>query len=391
MPAVGSPAQVRLLVAHYRSDVVSGAERSIADMVENLDPCFQVTMLVPGEGALAEFYRRRGLAVWVRPLPSWRRFLPGLHSLRSYRVAREIRAAGFDLGLCNTFAAAGRWSRALQFAGIPNAVYIREYISDRPVHRQILKRMGRVFAVSQDVQRHVSRLAGPEKVLLAYNHIDSTALLERAARHRASGERLLPFAPGQPVIGFAGRITRYKQPDLLVRAAPHILAAVPQARFVLVGSAQPREQAYEASLKQMAEELGIAGQVAFLGNRKDAVELISEMAVLCLPSRNEPLGRVILEAQVVGTPVLGAASGGNPELVEHERSGLLFSLAGERPEEELAAQAVRLLQDEGLRQALAARARDRVQETFSSLRHVRQFEEKLLALAGRPEGRPGVP
>lgn len=373
---------LRLLIAHYRSDVVSGAEHSIADMACELGPRFQVTMLVPGEGALAGFYRRLGLPVWVRPLPSSRRFLPGLHTLRSYRAAQEMRSAGFDLGVCNTFAAAGRWGRALQLCGLPNAIYLREYISDKPIHRKLLQQAGRIFVISKDLQRHVSRLTRPEKVILAYNHIAAQPLLDRVTRHRTAGARLLPFGPEHPVIGFVGRITRFKQPHLLIQAAPQILAAVPQARFVLAGAAQPREQAYEAGLKQMAGDLGIADRVSFLGNRDDAVEIISELAVLCLPSRGEPLGRVILEAQVIGVPALGAASGGIPELIEHGRSGLLFSLEGERPEQALAAQAIRLLQDELLCASITRQAQASMQQTFAGLLHVHRFEEQLLELAG---------
>ena len=323
---------IHLLIAHNRSDIVSGAERVAADLARELEPGFQTTMIVSGEGRLAEFYRQSGFPVWVWPMISNRRLLPGLHTLRSRQAAQDLRAAGVDLALANTFAAAGRWSKTFGYARLPYAVYLREYISDRPVNRQILERAGRILCVSQDLQRHIQRMTGPGSVFLAYDPIRPQPVLERIERHRASGVRRLPFEPEMPVIGFAGRLTPSKQPHLLILAARQVLEEIPQARFAIIGAAQPKEHHYELALKKMVQDLGLGGKVAFLGQREDARELISELAVLCLPSRNEPLGRVLLEAQLAGCPVVGASSGGIPEIIEDGVTGLLFSLAGDHPQ-----------------------------------------------------------
>src|SRR5512133_3500686 len=100
--------EYKLVIAHYLSNVVSGAENSIADLADRIDPRFQVTMLVPAEGSLSRFLRKRGFQVWVRRVETPRRRYPGLHQVQSWMLARALRSRGIDAVLCNTFPAASR-------------------------------------------------------------------------------------------------------------------------------------------------------------------------------------------------------------------------------------------------------------------------------------------
>jgi glycosyltransferase involved in cell wall biosynthesis len=366
-----------IVIAHYRSDMVSGAENSIADFVDQVSTDFQITMLVPGEGNLSRFYRQRGFNVWVKRIETPRRILPGLHTVQSAVLARELKNRQVDAVLCNTFPAASRVATACQISKIPYAIYMRDYIKDTPLHRRILQQAHALFSISKDVISRIDGMVDPNKVFLTYNHINPDPILNRLDAHRASGNRLLPFAPNQPVIGLVGRITPYKQPDLFIRAASHVLQAIPQARFVLIGSAQKREKSYEASIRALTAELGIQEQVAFLGLRKDAIELTSEFTIACLTSGHEPLGRVILEAHLLQVPVVVPDTGGPAEIVEHEVTGLHFSSVSADAEVQLAKQIIRLLRDPQLANCLADKGLERVMTTFASQKHV-EIQEKYI-------------
>lgn len=369
--------EYKIVIAHYQSNVVSGAENSIADLVDQIDRRFQVTMLVPEEGTLSNFLRKRGFKVWVRRVETPRRLFPGLHQVQSRLLARALRSQGVDAVLCNTFPAAIRVGTACRAAGLPYAIYMRDYLPDMPFQRRILSQANMLLAISKDVIEQHAAMVDPSRFRLAYNFINPDPILDRYESHLASGQRLLPFDAGCPVVGLVGRITPYKQPDLFIRAVPRILDEVPQARFVLIGTARENEKTYEEKVKSLAAELGVQDKVAFLGQRRDTIEMTSEFTLACLTSRREPLGRVILEAQIVGVPVVVPDTGGPAEIIEGEVTGLHFSSYAPDAEIRLARQVTRLLKDAALRDCLANKGRERVMTTFASQLNVKTQEEYI--------------
>lgn len=366
-----------ILVAHSRPDTVSGAELAIADMIDAHREGLHYLMLTPGEGVLADHYRTRGFEVWARELDTRRRRYPGLHTVQSVLFARRFRRRRIDAVLSNTFAAAARVKDACRMAGIPHGIYVREYITKKKLHRKILAGADMVLAVSQDVASYLGDMVVPERLQVAYDHINARPLLDRAAAHRARGERLVPFAREHPVIGLIGRITRYKQQDLFLRAVPHVLPSFPEARFVVVGSAGAAEKEYEAGLKLLAQELGVGDRVAFMGHRADAVEIMSELSVCCITSDREPFPRTLLEGQLLGIPVVAADTGGCPEMVEDGVTGLLFSSVAPDAPARLAAAVSSTLAERARAAAMSARAQQLLKDGVASLSPVRKLEALL--------------
>jgi glycosyltransferase involved in cell wall biosynthesis len=139
----------------------------------------------------------------------------------------------------------------------------------------------------------------------------------RNAIPRAEGQSREPdplgrrFAPGDLVIGTVARLVPEKGVASLLRAAPLVLRGQPRTRFVVIGDGPLRTQ-----LVALAEELGIAARVRFLGARADGPQLIAELDVLAVPSlSNEGTPLVTLEALSAGVPVVATSVGGIPEQV----------------------------------------------------------------------------
>lgn len=373
-------ATTQVLIAHFLPDIVSGAERAIADLVRAGGEDFRYTMLTPGEGRLSRHYRENGFAVWTRRVDTRRRRYPGLHTMQSLLFARDLRRRAIDVVVCNTFAAASRMGTACRRAEVPYAIYVREYVSLTRLHRAILAKADTVLAVSEDVRRELAGVIPANKLNVRTDFIDAREIADRAERHRQTGRRLLPFPPSHPVVGVVGRLTPFKQQDLFLRAVPQILREVPDARFVIVGAATDRERDYEKGLLDLSRRLGLTERVAFLGNRRDAVEIIAELSVLCAPSSREPLGRTILEAQIVGTPVVASNAGGIPEIVEDGLTGLLFPSTGEDSEMEFARRVVRLLRKPDLCASLVQQGRHAVLRGAGSPNRVRDLECTLRGL-----------
>lgn len=374
---------IRILIAHYRPDIVGGAERAIADFVGKSNQRFNYRMLTPGEGELANFYRGRGFQVLAKNIQTRRRLFPGLHFVQSLLMADELQKIKTQVVLSNTFSAASRIGTAARMARIQNAIYIREYIPDRPIHRKILDKANQIFTVSKDLQNYISQLTDGEKVLLAYDPIDTATIIDIARKHRLSGTRLIPFDPRYPVVGYVGRITAYKQPDLFIRSIPEVISSLPDTRFIVVGSVQQDERGYLDGIKKLAVDLGIMEHVAFLGPRSDAVEILSECTIICQTSKREPLARVILEAQLVECPVVASNSGGSPEMIKDGITGLLFSPSALDATKQLASHVIRLLQNSEFRNSLTTRAFKSVQASFGGSEPVHRLETLLENLANK--------
>jgi len=135
----------------------------------------------------------------------------------------------------------------------------------------------------------------------------------------AEVKRRYGISPMDPMVLFTGRLACQKGPDLLVESIPSILKFYPRAKFVFAGDGELR-----ASIEQRAHAVGIAHATRFLGfqNNGALVSLYKACDVVCVPSRNEPFGIVLLEAWSAGKPVVSTRNGGPEEFVWHEVNGL---------------------------------------------------------------------
>jgi len=120
---------------------------------------------------------------------------------------------------------------------------------------------------------------------------------------------------------FVGRLSTQKGPDLLLEAVPGLLAHRGDAKVVFAGDGDMRAQ-----LERRAHQLGVGHAVRFLGAlgaNGALVDLFKSTDLLCVPSRNEPFGVVVLEAWAAGKPVVATHNGGPRHFVEHGTNGFL--------------------------------------------------------------------
>ena len=129
------------------------------------------------------------------------------------------------------------------------------------------------------------------------------------------------IGPLDPMALFVGRLSTQKGPDLLLEAVPGILEHRHDAKVVFVGDGDMRPY-----LEHRAYELGVSHAVRFLGAMDPHGELINlykSTDMVCVPSRNEPFGIVVLEAWAAGKPVVATQNGGPRDFVSHGEDGYL--------------------------------------------------------------------
>ncbi len=172
--------------------------------------------------------------------------------------------------------------------------------------------------------------------------------LRAVAPSRGDARARLGLDPAAFVVAGLGRFVPIKGFDLLVEALPALAAAVPAARLLLVGDGPERH-----ALESRAAALGVALRLTLTGAVADPAPWLAAADVVAAPSRNEGMGRALVEAMALGLPVVAAAVGGIPEVIEDGVCGRLVP-----PDDALAlAQAlVELGRDTGLRRRLGAAA-----------------------------------
>jgi glycosyltransferase involved in cell wall biosynthesis len=132
----------------------------------------------------------------------------------------------------------------------------------------------------------------------------------------------LGIPPDSLVVGYVGWLIPIKGVTYLVNAMAEVVQRHPNSLLVLVGKGDEKGEE-EIKLSKQVENLGIADNVRFLGWRPDVNEIMGCFDIFVLPSLNEGMGRVLVEAMSAGLPIVASRVGGIPDLLKDGENGLL--------------------------------------------------------------------
>ncbi|PYS68714.1 MAG: hypothetical protein DMF69_19370 [Acidobacteria bacterium] len=158
-----------------------------------------------------------------------------------------------------------------------------------------------------------------------------------------------------------------KDYPMFLKAAQSISAEVPEVEFLLAGEGELTE-----SLKQLAEELGIAGKTHFLGRCERVADLLNVSSVCVLNSKAEGFSNSIIEYMAASRPVVATDVGGAREAVLEGQTGYLVKSGDAN---ELAARVVELLKDSDKAAQFGVQGRALVEEKFSTAAQLHRAEE----------------
>lgn len=172
------------------------------------------------------------------------------------------------------------------------------------------------------------------------------------------------LAPTSRVISIIGRLSEEKGHGPFLEAFPGIRKRMPNAVLLIIGEGPLRP-----ALEQRVKELNLTDAVRFTGYRDDVPDLLSITDVTVVPSIREGFSYAALESLAAGKPVAAFRIGGVPEIIEHNRTGLLAEPGDMR---ELTEQVIRLLSDAPLAHRLQEAGRKRAHD-FSMDHHTTQL------------------
>jgi glycosyltransferase involved in cell wall biosynthesis len=247
--------------------------------------------------------------------------------------------------------------------------------------RKLIPRLADRFILVSRSQREHLRADGVDVTNMAvlYNPID-TQRLKPSDEARTRGRASLGVTDDQVVIGYVGRMVRDKGIFTLLRASEQFLAAAPETRLVWVGEGLDLPELRARVAQSAHRERHI-----FRLWSSDIQAIYTAVDVLVVPSEyREPFGRVSVEAQACGTPVVCSDAGGLPETLTPQITGLLTRKGDS---EHLSAEVLELARDVDRRRSMALAGRQFACSKFS-LEHIAGEFEDLLSKGGR--GHPGT-
>jgi glycosyltransferase involved in cell wall biosynthesis len=224
-----------------------------------------------------------------------------------------------------------------------------------------------ITLTERGTEEHLAHSIGRPEQYVSIPSGVPTERLRASAPPRAEARRHLGLDQSAFVVLGLGRLIRIKGFDLAVRALPRVRGAIPNARLLLVGDGPERP-----GLEALAVSLNVADGLRMTRGMTDVASHLAAADAVVVPSRNEGMGRVLVEAMALGRAVVATAVGGIPSVIADSECGRL--IAPDDPDA-LADALVELGQDAGLRRKLGEAGRQRA-EAFSTT----VADAKLLSL-----------
>jgi glycosyltransferase involved in cell wall biosynthesis len=330
------------------------------------------------EGSLLERARAGGVPLEV--VPELRRSIHPWRDVRSYSRIKTI-LRGFRPDVVHTHSAKGGilGRAAAAELGVPAIVHTvhgapfhpyqnsvaREFF--RRCERWAARRCHALVSVS-DAMTHLmveNHIAPREKFTTIYSGLEIEPLLTVDSK-RAAARAELGYGPEHFVIGKIARLFNLKGHEYLVRAAPAIVAAWPNARFLLVGDGALRKR-----IESQVAAVGLTDRFTFLGlvAPERIPELIAAMDVVVHASLREGLARTLVQALLVGRPVVSYDVDGAREVVIDGETG---DLLPPKSVEKVVHAVSRLAADPALRARMGLTGRRQFADRF---RHEQMVDE----------------
>ena len=225
---------------------------------------------------------------------------------------------------------------------------------------------------------HDNERCPKEKMVVIPSGVDTSRFRPLGS---ADHKSRLGLDPGRPVVGIVTRMRVRKGVEEFLRAMLLVRERFRGAQAVVVGEVE-----LDASLRTLAEEGGVGGDLKLLGMRDDMPEVLSAFDVFVLSSHDEGMSNAVLEAMAMKLPVVATDVGGTGEVVRSRETGLLVPPRAPLP----LAEAINELLGEPKRRAIMGRlGRQVVEQRFSARAMVRQMEDLYVRMYdGSPIGEP---
>jgi glycosyltransferase involved in cell wall biosynthesis len=356
----------------FEFGTLNGGEKSILAVLPHfVGTDLEFVALAPSQGPLAAELAALGVPVLSSGTTDESDSRPS-----STRLLEEIRSAAArvrpDLIHGNSLSM-GRLTGALSAdLGRPTTAHLRDIIGLSRRAMDQLNANRALVAVSQAVRDfHAAHGVDPARMHVVYNGVDVDCFCRPVCGRSLREELGLPAAAY--LVAAIGQICLRKGQDVFAKAAALVASRIPEAHFLLIGerhSDKTETVLYDEAITFEFEMAGLKSRFHRLGYRSDVERLLPQIDLVVHCGRQEPFGRVLLEAAAARRPIIATKVGGTEEMLTDGESAILV------PPDTASAIAdamIQLHEDCGQAVKLATMARDRVTSRFTVEQSARQL------------------
>jgi len=365
---------LKVLHIHTRAIVGGSGTNTLLSMAGLPKDRFEAVLACGSEGPLPEEARKRGLRVAI--IPHLKNEINLVNDWLAFKeIGTLLKREGFTIVHTHNSKAGILGRVAAKMCKVPIIVHTMHSCVFRYPNLNFLARRffyllekyaagitDKIIAISDPLKKiFVENGVAPEdKFITIYSGIELDKFRVRVDLEQK--RMSLGIEQGELVLGVVGRLAEGKGHEFVIQAIPAVVQEIPRVKFIFVGDGP-----LKTNLEKLAEGLGVKDKVIFTGERNDIPELLRVFDVFCLASLYEGMGRVILEAQVAGKPVIATKIGGIPDVVVENKTAILVE---PKDSSGLADAVIKLLKDENLRRQMSKAAEEFVDYHFSAQKMV---------------------
>jgi len=370
---------MRILFLNWSRVEYAGGEKHLLALIKEMK-CLGVEprLLCPSKSPLAQRATEAGIGVSEIRLDYFKKSnpLPYLSSVVSIRNEIKrfkpalIHAQGFN---------SLHWLMPFAFlSNIPIGCQQQDFEVLNRFSLWALRKIPISFATSDALRKHVIEVfkVDKDKCLTIRQSIEP--LGEAAPGQARAMRKSLGLDPGDIAVGLCGRIHPRKGQHIFIGAAA-ILKKETFIKWFIAGDRAIADSGYLGELDALIKEQGMNSRVRFTGFISDMSVFLKALDIIAVPSQDEPLGLISVEAQAQGRPVIVSSQGGLPETVAEGTSGLILE---ENTPECLASKVRQLVNDKERRNKMGRAGRSVYQRRFTIKENAFKILEQYKVLAG---------
>lgn len=374
--AADRPCEPATICFPFSGGLVGGSQLSALELIRSLDRSrFEPLVVMHGrEGQLGALFRQQGIQVEPAPIEAVagsgaaalaRLIAHGPDMVRS--AARFLRDRRVRIVHTNEGPMHATWTLAARFAGARHIWHHRGHPRAKGLRYLAPLLAHRVISVSRFASPPPGMLSANRKNSVVFSPFDTTRAQTDRQAARAALLAAVDAPPETLILAFIGHFAERKRPLVFLDTVAALRDGDPARPVLGLVFGEEFEPGQQALIDERISRLGLRDNIRIMGFRRPIEPWLAGSDLLIVPAVDEPFGRTLIEAMLLGTPVVAAASGGNLEAIRDGETGILV-----RPDQpaEFAAQIAGLMHDSVRVRAIAAQAQAEAHATFGIDRHV---------------------